>query len=92
VGCIVTPRYAEKTANIGSEVSAERCILIDAVLVKIMKQRKREVYSEVISEVQKMCKTFKAEVAQIKMRIENCQQREFLERDANDMNLLIYKP
>jgi hypothetical protein len=39
-----------------------------------------------------MCRTFKAEIQQIKLRIENCQQREFLERDVNDMNILIYKP
>jgi hypothetical protein len=43
--------------------------LIDAALVKIMKQRRRAGYGEVIAEVQKMCKTFKAEVAQIKLRI-----------------------
>jgi SepF-like predicted cell division protein (DUF552 family) len=92
VGCIIVPKYTEKAANLSVEVSADRCVLIDAALVKIMKQRKRAPFSEVISEVQKMCKTFKAEVAQIKLRIENCQQREFLERDANDMNILIYKP
>lgn len=92
VGCIIIPKYTEKAANLAPEVSAERCILIDAALVKIMKQRKRAPFSEVIGEVQKMCKTFKAEIAQIKLRIENCQQREFFERDANDMNILIYKP
>lgn len=75
VGCIIVPKYTEKAANLSVEVSADRCVLIDAALVKIMKQRKRAPFGEVIGEVQKMCKTFKAEVAQIKLRIENCQQR-----------------
>lgn len=55
--------------NLGVEVSAERCILIDANLVKIMKQKRRCPYNELIIEVQNMCKTFKAEVSQIKLRI-----------------------
>jgi DNA-directed RNA polymerase delta subunit len=35
--------------SLGSEVSAERCILIDAALVKIMKQRRKASYNDVIS-------------------------------------------
>ena len=92
VGCIVMPKYTEKNTKIAEEVSVERSILIDAALVKVVKQRRRAPYNEVIGEVQKMCKTFKAEVPQIKLRIENCQQRNFLERDPDDKTVLIYKP
>ena len=75
VGCSIIPKYTEKTANSSLPVSAERAVLIDAALVKIMKQRRKAPYQEVIMEVQKMCRTFKAEIQQIKLRIENCQQR-----------------
>ena len=92
VGCSIVPKYTEKTTSNSAPVSAERAVLIDAALVKIMKQRRKAAYQEVIVEVQKMCRTFKAEIQQIKLRIENCQQRDFLERDVNDMNILIYKP
>jgi predicted component of viral defense system (DUF524 family) len=49
VGCSIIPKYSEKSSQSSSApVSAERCILIDAALVKIMKQRRRAPYQEVI--------------------------------------------
>lgn len=42
------PRYTDKVANQSAPISAERSILIDAALVKIMKQRRRAPYHEVI--------------------------------------------
>ncbi len=86
------PRYVEKGNAQAGELVLERSHLIDAAIVKVMKSKRIVQYPELISEVQKMCKTFKAEVGMIKKRIENCQEREFLERDPDDMNTLIYKP
>lgn len=92
VRCFQLPRYVEKGNAQAGELVLERSHLIDAAIVKVMKSKRIVQYAELISEVQKMCKTFKAEVGMIKKRIENCQEREFLERDPDDMNTLIYKP
>ncbi len=53
----------------------ERSHLIDAAIVKVMKSKRIVQYQELISEVPKMCKTFKADVGMIKKRIENCIER-----------------
>lgn len=43
--------------------------MIDAAIVKVMKSKRICQYQDLIAEVQKMCKTFKAEVGMIKKRI-----------------------
>jgi hypothetical protein len=73
VRCFQLPRYVEKGNAHAGELVLERSHLIDAAIVKIMKSKRVVQYPELISEVQKMCKTFKAEVGMIKKRIENCQ-------------------
>jgi hypothetical protein len=47
----------------------ERSHLVDAAIVKIMKSKRVVQYGELITEVQKMCKTFKADIGLIKKRI-----------------------
>ena len=44
VGCSIIPKYTEKNTTNAGPVSAERAILIDAALVKIMKQRRKAPY------------------------------------------------
>lgn len=70
IKCFQLPRYIEK-GNSGQSVELilERSHLVDAAIVKIMKSKRVVQYAELIAEVQKMCKTFKADTTMIKKRI-----------------------
>lgn len=72
-------------------ITQDRSHSVDAALVRIMKTRKQMSLQDLRLEVVTLMQTFKPDDAMIKKRIENLIAREYMERDKNDENLLIYK-
>lgn len=66
--------------------------MIDACIVRIMKGKRQMIFNQLIPEAINMIKTFKAEIAPIKRRIESLIERDYLRRDKDDKNKLIYVP
>lgn len=57
-----------------------------------MKARKTEKFNELLNEVVRQITMFKAQPVQIKKRIENLIDRDFLARDENDKSRFKYLP
>ncbi|EAR92512.2 cullin family protein (macronuclear) [Tetrahymena thermophila SB210] len=72
-------------------VNENREHVIEATIVRIMKSRKTMKYGELVSEVNVLLRKFQTQPHQIKKRIESLVEREYIERDKNDMNLYHYK-
>lgn len=72
-------------------ITQDRSHSVDAALVRVMKTRKSMTLQDLRLEVVTLMQTFKPDDALIKKRIESLIQREYLERDKNDENLLLYK-
>jgi cullin 3 len=64
---------------------------VDAAIVKIMKSRNKLQQNELRDRVITLMQTFKPDEAMIKKRIEALIEREYLERDKADRNLILYK-
>ena len=60
-------------------------------MVRIMKSRKKMSLLDLRLEVVNLMQTFKPEDAMIKKRIESLIEREYMERDKNDISVIIYK-
>jgi cullin 3 len=72
-------------------VEDDRKHMIEASIVKIMKSRRFISHQQLISEVSKLVLwKFIASPKQIKGRIENLIEREFLQRDPKDSNMYLY--
>jgi hypothetical protein len=72
-------------------VEDDRKHMIEAIIVKIMKSRRVIGHQQLIGEVSKMVAwKFVASNKQIKSRIENLIEREFLQRDPKDSNVYLY--
>lgn len=56
-----------------------------------MKARKKLTYNDLRLEVVTFMRTFKPDDAMIEKRVASLIEREYLERDKNDENLIIYK-
>mmetsp|Transcript_36103 Transcript_36103/g.62450 ORF Transcript_36103/g.62450 Transcript_36103/m.62450 type:complete len:709 (+) Transcript_36103:68-2194(+) len=65
---------------IKNKVVEDRSYLIDASVVRTMKARKRMTHHALVSEVANQLQTFNARVGDIKRRIENLIEREYLAR------------
>ena len=63
---------------------------IDAAIVRTMKTRKTMHHSELVTQVAQQLNFFKPLPKDIKKRIEELIQREYLERDATDSSLYKY--
>ena len=72
-------------------ITQDRSHAVDAALVRIMKSRKKMALLDLRLEVVNLMQTFKPEDAMIKKRIESLIEREYMERDKNDMTVIIYK-
>jgi Cullin family/Cullin protein neddylation domain len=84
----ITTREAARGRKV---VVVDRGSLVDAALVRIMKQRKTLPLTQLTGEVlQQVSGTFKPEVRLIKERIELLIEREFIERSAEDANVFEY--
>lgn len=67
-------------------------MILDAMIVRIMKARKKERHTELINEVIKQVSLFKPQPQMIKQSIERLIEKEYLERDGDDREVYIYLP
>ena len=72
------------------KIDIDRTHTIEAAIVKIMKSRKKMTYMNLSQEVMIVLQMFKPTAAIIKGRIECLIEREFLERDSKDSQILRY--
>lgn len=81
----------QETADLTSKVEDDRKHLIEAVLVKIMKTRKRLHNNSLVAEATKILYTkFQPDPQIIKTRIESLIERDYMERDQEDRKFLKY--
>lgn len=68
------------------EVSKERGAVIDGAIVKIMKTNKDSTvrHQDLVGKVMEMISLFKAQPAQIKMRVEDLINKQYMRRDDKD--------
>jgi hypothetical protein len=64
---------------------------VDAALVRVMKARKKMNYNDLRLEIVTLMRTFKPDDALIKKRIDSLIERDYLEKDKDDENQIIYK-
>ena len=77
--------------TISAVVEKDRCILVEASIVRIMKTRKTMLHHELVAEVvRQVSGRFNPEPSFIKKRIETLLEREYLARDAEDGKRYIY--
>lgn len=72
-------------------ITQDRSHAVDAALVRIMKSRKQMKLNDLRLDVVTLMQTFKPDDALIRKRMESLIEREYMERDKNDANLIIYK-
>lgn len=82
---------ALEASNLEERIDDDRKHMIEAVIVKIMKTRKRLSHQELIIEATKiLAMKFKPDPAVIKKRIEGLIERDYLERDKDDRKFYKY--
>jgi len=64
---------------------------VDAALVRVMKATKKMNYNDLRLEIVTLMRTFKPDDALIKKRIDSLIERDYLEKDKDDENQIIYK-
>ncbi|CAL5223551.1 g6084 [Coccomyxa viridis] len=81
----------DERRKVMENVDQDRRHAIDAAIVRTMKSRKVLQHQQLVLEVvQQLQRMFQPDIKQIKKRIEDLIQREFLERDANQPNTFKY--
>jgi len=93
---VIVPNYRivknEKEPEVPPEVLQQRKHQMDAAIVRIMKARRQFSIQELLGEVnQQLCARFKPDPKQIRKRIEALITQDYLERDEDERNQLIYK-
>jgi cullin 3 len=78
--------------EVDREIASERAMVLDAMVVRIMKARKKERHTELMNEVIKQVSLFKPQPQMIKQAIERLIEKEYLERDDSDRQVYIYIP
>lgn len=88
---IRTKNAKEERAAVSESVQGDRKFFTDAVIVRVMKNAKRMQYQSLVSETMHHCSSrFAPEVRMIKSCLESLMEREFLQRDENDSNYILY--
>ncbi|KAI5650714.1 hypothetical protein M9H77_36719 [Catharanthus roseus] len=88
---IPLPSPVEEKKVIEDVVDKDRRYIIDASIVQIMKSRKVLDYQQLVTTcIEHLAYKFKPNVKAIKMRIEILMERDYLERDMKNPNLLKY--
>lgn len=72
-------------------ITQDRSHAVDAALVRIMKTRKQMKVQDLRLEVVTLMQTFKPDDQLIKKRIESLIQREYMEKDKVDHQIIVYK-
>lgn len=86
---VVQTQEVERAEEARSEVFKDRQHQVDAAIVRIMKAKKTLDQAQLLSELQKELK-FPLEVHDANLRIETLVDRDFLERDPSNSQLLSY--
>ena len=73
------------------KITQDRSHAVDAAIVRVMKARKKMQYNDLRLEVVTFMRTFKPDDAMIEKRVASLVEREYLDRDKNDENLILYK-
>lgn len=82
---------AEESKQATEKVFEDRTLTLDAQIVRIMKGKKALKLNELVNETVDAVKNmFQPEVKAIKTQVESLIEREYLERDEEDRNLLKY--
>jgi cullin-4 len=81
----------EEVDETKERVFEDRIFQVDAAIVRIMKSRKRLRHNDLIQELFRILQ-FEVEVADLKKRIENLLERDYLERDPSDLSFYNYLP
>merc|ERR1719361_399642 len=85
-------KTSTQEAQIPQEIAQQRRHQMDAAIVRIMKARRQFMVIELLGEViQQLQARFQPDPKQIKKRIEVLISQDYLERDEDDRNTLIYK-
>ncbi|KRX08276.1 Cullin repeat-like-containing domain [Pseudocohnilembus persalinus] len=87
---IINPIY-EKEKIKKSCIDEDRGFAIEACIVRIMKSKRKLRYEEIYPEVCQLIKLFTPDLKLTKKKIESLINKDFLERDENDINVLLYK-
>ncbi|XP_059066870.1 cullin-1-like [Cryptomeria japonica] len=84
---------AKLKENVGTCVFQDRHHIIDASIVRIMKRRETVAHRELVMECNGQVKDmFKPDMKEVKKRIENLIDREYLERDKENPDMYNYLP
>lgn len=82
---------AEESKATDTRLEQERGLIVDAIIVRVMKNRKRLSVSELIQEtVNQLQRRFQPKPVLIKLAIEKLIEKEFLEREETDRKMLRY--
>ena len=65
---------------------------MDALIVRIMKARRRESHQNLIQDIFRNVQLFKPDILMIKNRIDALLEKEYIKRDDNDSHFYIYLP
>lgn len=87
-----TEDQTNQDSKLQEEVSKERGAVIDGAVVKIMKTNKDSAvtHQHLIAKVMEMISLFKAQPAQIKMRIEDLIMKQYMRRDDKERSKYWY--
>jgi hypothetical protein len=78
--------------EVEAQVMQQRCQVIDATCVRIMKARKVETSNNLINEIIRQIQLFQAQPQMIKQRFDHLIEREYIERDPEDRTKFRYLP
>jgi len=90
VARVIPKAKAKERQKIQKQAFADRSVVIDAMVVRIMKMRKSLSHSELIGEVVKSVK-FACTAKDIQTRIKNLLNRDFIEVDGNNPQVYNYR-
>lgn len=74
------------------DVSADRVHMLEATIVRLMKSRKRLAYESLVAETCESVRLFVPAVRDVKRSIESLIEKEYLERDPMETNVIVYLP
>jgi cullin 3 len=69
----------------------ERDMAVQSIIVKILKQEKRMDLYSLFERIDRSVKQFKPSMSMLKDSIEKLIEKDYVERDRHDQNVLVYK-
>ncbi|KAI0344167.1 Cullin-domain-containing protein [Trametopsis cervina] len=91
INSIQVKETAEETQRTQTLIEGDRKYALDAAIVRVMKGKKQLQYEQLkTATIEAVKQHFKPDIPMIKKRIDNLVENDYLRRDEDDMNLLIY--